>query len=80
MRSAVYLCSVTLLVAPLALGCGHSKETVVRETVHTLPASVVERQTTTTVETVPQAPIVEKRTTVRSGGVERRTTTTIEED
>ena len=75
MRRTIQLCGLALLASTIAVGCGGSDKTVIRrETVQTVPAPVVQRQTT--VETVPAAPIVEQRTTVRSGSVER----TIETD
>ncbi len=73
-------CSVGLLAAATAvMGCGHEKTVVRRETVQTVPAPVVRKQTTT-VETEHGVPIREERTVVSPGQVVEHRTTTVEEE
>ena len=72
------LCSAGLLAAATVMGCGHEKTVVRRETVQTVPAPVVRKQTTT-VETEAGVPIREERTIVSPGQVVEHRTTTVEE-
>jgi hypothetical protein len=63
MRTAAYVCTLALLAATAIIGCGGHERTVVRrETVHTVPAPVIEKRTTTTV--VPQPPVIEEHTRI----------------
>ena len=68
MRRLIGACSVTLLALATFVGCGGSRETIVRrETVQTVPAQPVIVERHTTVETVPAPPtVVERKTTVHT--------------